>query len=335
MIHLVVCPHHLAYGGTQLSVLHWLRHLNPQQYRVTILAMSRGGLSELFEAHWPVIYDAEGYPRITEILADLQPDLVHCCPPGGRDNPYITQAALIAPVTQTIMCPRPAANLDKVCGTAVISEYVRMLQSPQVDVTLIELPYDPAVCPEGGFDRAHFGLPEDTLLVGSFGNHRLENAHFMKLVRDFDGDGVHFAIRSDIRYPYWRGRKRITVMRKRFDEAEKISFFKLLDVFLYPTTNEAYGLVFLEAMAQKVPVVSYANSAISSTVSVGGLLASGHDRLHLRMQLDRLLGDADLRHRLGKDGAALVAERNDPRRIATEYDTFFRNSLARAASRYP
>ncbi|OSM04049.1 glycosyltransferase family 4 protein [Magnetofaba australis] len=331
MIHLMICPNHLAYGGTQLSVRHWLPYLDRDKYRVTILAMGRGGLSESFESLWPVVYDDNNYPNIERHIAELKPDLIHFCVAGGPDLEYVSRAAKLAPVTETVMCPRPASNAAEVSGVTVISEYVKILQPPGQQVAITELPYDPNAYPtEASFDRAHFGIPEETLLVGSFGNHRAENAHFMKLVRDFDRPGVHFAIRSDMRYPYWRGRNRITVLRQRFSEAEKIAFFRLLDVFLYPTSNEAYGLVFLEAMAQKTPVVSYADSCIPGTVGPGGLLAARHDRRHLRAQLDRLLDDADLRQRIGAAGAQLVAERNDPQHIADQFDAFFSHALANA-----
>ena len=46
MIHILLCPHVLDYGGAQLGVLHWAKHLDKSRFKVTILAM---GKLEFFE----------------------------------------------------------------------------------------------------------------------------------------------------------------------------------------------------------------------------------------------------------------------------------------------
>lgn len=64
MIHILICPHALDYGGSQLTVHHWAKFLDKSKFRITILAMKKGGLSDKFEANYRVYYDDVGYPNM-------------------------------------------------------------------------------------------------------------------------------------------------------------------------------------------------------------------------------------------------------------------------------
>lgn len=322
MTHILLCPHTLDYGGSQLSLLHWARFLEKSKFRVTVLAMARGGLSEKFEASFPVYYDDLEYSHIAAYIARLKPDLVHAGPPGGRDFKYITEAARLVPVTQTVMCPRQVGNHKDVAGSVVISKFVLSLQKEKENVFQIDLPFDPS-----GYDirfgKDHFGLPEDKLIIGSIGNRRKENLHFFNIARHYNNRNVHFVIKTDRRYRYLLGRSRITRLNRYLSEDEKMSLMNCLDIFLYPTSNEAYGLVFVEAMSRKVPVITYDDSANREVVDGGGLLAPLNDMEEMTRLLDALVLDEGRRKALGEVGQELVFRRNTPQRIAAEYEAFF------------
>ena len=326
MKHILICPHYLVYGGSQLGIHHWAKYLDRSRFKITVLAMGKGGLSEKFEAHYPVIYDADGYPGIEKHIKEIKPDLVHAGPPGGKEMEYIKKAAALVPVTQTVMCPRVVSNYNDVVGSVVLSDYVVGLQSRTDRVVKIDLPFDPGDY-EIKYDRRHFGLPEDKLVVGSFGNGRRENTHFMKIARRYKGAGVHFVIKTDIKYRYVFGRKRVSVINRFLSEDEKMSLYDLMDVFMYPTSNESYGLVFLEAMSRGVPVITYDDTANGEVVGKGGVLAPLHDMDAMTGILKRLsLNDAE-REELGQRGRELVAGRTDPKAIAAKYEEFFDEAL--------
>ncbi|MHC4350910.1 MAG: glycosyltransferase family protein, partial [Planctomycetota bacterium] len=154
MRRILICTHPLCYGGSQLSIHHWAKHLNPVEYEVVILASERGGLSEKFESHYEVHYDADEYPRIEEYIDTLSPDLVHACPGGGVDHRYIQAAARRVPVTQTMMCPYLAGNLDVTAKVAVPSEYVLSMQPDISKIIHIDHPFDMSEY-SADFDRAH------------------------------------------------------------------------------------------------------------------------------------------------------------------------------------
>ncbi|WKZ32528.1 MAG: glycosyltransferase family 4 protein [Thermodesulfobacteriota bacterium] len=326
MIHLLICPHRLDYGGSQLGIHHWAKHLDRSRFMVSVLAMGKGGLSEKFEASYPVFYDGPDYPNIEDYIRRLRPDIVHCAPGGGSDHEYIRKSARLTTVTQTVMCPRQAGNFDDVAGSVVLSGFVLSLQKRKENIIRIDLPFDAGEY-DARYGRAHFGLPEGKLLICSIGNARKENTHFMRIARRYENPDAHFVIRSERSYNYFFGRKRVTVLRSRLTEDEKMSLMRLSDVFLYPTSNESYGMVFLEAMANNLPIITYDDAANREVVGEGGLLARLNDIQGMAALLDRLVKDKSLREGLGKKGHELLMKRNDPGAIARKYEEFFLNAL--------
>lgn len=319
---ILICTHPLAFGGSQLSIHHWAKYLDRDRFEVVILASARGGLSEKFESHYEVHYDADEYPNIGAFLDRLRPDLVHACPGGGVDHAYIREAARRVPVTQTMMCPRRPGNLDVTERVVVPSEYVLALQPDPSKIVHIDHPFDASEY-DPRFDRSHFGLPEGKLLVLSLGNDRPYNDHFVRIAQGCRHPDAHFVIRTPRRYPLASRRRNLTVLNRFVSEDEKLSLFALADVFLYPTREEAYGIVFLEAMSQRTPILSYAESAMPEVIGRGGMLAPLGDRRRLAELLDHLLDSPRQRERLGNAGFELCATRNDPRRIAARYAELF------------
>ena len=314
MKHILLCPHTLDYGGTQLSVHHWAKFLDRSKYKISVLAMKKGGLSEKFETHYPVYYDDIDYPNITDFIEKLNPDIVHACPGGGKPHDYITKAAKFVPVTQTVMCPRKASNLNDVAMSIVPSKYVLS----DYNAT---------------FNKRHFGMPEDKIIVGSLGNNRRENSHFLKIARQANKGNVHFVIKTNLKYKHYIKQRLLlskkcgTIINKFLTEDEKMSLFKCFDIFLYPTSNEAYGIVFLEAMSQKIPIISYNDTAMPEVIGEGGLLAPLHDTESMTKLLDDLVKNEGKRKELGLAGYNLVMKRNLPQDIAKQYEAFFEDVI--------
>jgi glycosyltransferase involved in cell wall biosynthesis len=77
-----------------------------------------------------------------------------------------------------------------------------------------------------------------------------------------------------------------------------------LDILLAPSLWEGFGLVFLEAMAQAVPIIATNVSAIPEVILDGetGLLTPPHDVEALAEALSKLLADKPLRQYMGLQG---------------------------------
>jgi len=94
-------------------------------------------------------------------------------------------------------------------------------------------------------------------------------------------------------------------------EDDKPSLLAAGDLFVLPSAQDSFGLVFLEAWACRKPVVGVDAGAVASLVADGedGLLVPYADARALAGAISRLLDDPDLRRRLGERGFDKVRRR--------------------------
>jgi glycosyltransferase involved in cell wall biosynthesis len=88
-------------------------------------------------------------------------------------------------------------------------------------------------------------------------------------------------------------------------------YYERAAVVVCPSRREGYGVAAREAMAYGRPVVASAVGGLVDAVEdeVSGLLVPPGDAGGLRAAIERLLGDPDLRRRLGDDGRAIAQDR--------------------------
>jgi glycosyltransferase involved in cell wall biosynthesis len=92
------------------------------------------------------------------------------------------------------------------------------------------------------------------------------------------------------------------------------------DVFTLPSFEEPFGLVFLEAMAMKRPIVGIDNGGTPEVVEHGksGLLSAPWDIPALAENIGKLVADAELRRRFGEHGRERVVSFFNLQRMADE-----------------
>ena len=92
------------------------------------------------------------------------------------------------------------------------------------------------------------------------------------------------------------------------------AWYVAADATVLPSHYESFGMVAMEAMACGIPVVASRVGGLQTTVRDGvtGLLVPDHDPAALAAALERLLGDADLRFRLGREGVQWAARHRWP-----------------------
>ncbi len=163
--------------------------------------------------------------------------------------------------------------------------------------------------------RQELGLPADAPLVGSvcrlIEQKGLDNAldGFAQVAAEFPA--AHYAIAGD--GPL---RGALEAQAARLGVADRVHFlgwradapaiFAALDVLLAPSRWEGFGLVFLEAMALGVPVISTRVSAIPEVIADGetGWLVPPDDPAAIAGALRAALVDPDERCRRGEAGRA-------------------------------
>jgi glycosyltransferase involved in cell wall biosynthesis len=93
------------------------------------------------------------------------------------------------------------------------------------------------------------------------------------------------------------------------DDPDRIStLLSASDIFLMPSTAEAFGLMALEAMACGTPLIVFDQTALPEVIGDAGLVVGMRDSSALANAIDRLLQDEDLRTWLGKNALRRIEE---------------------------
>lgn len=89
---------------------------------------------------------------------------------------------------------------------------------------------------------------------------------------------------------------------KKYNEEKKHS--KNADIFIFPTLNEAFGFVLLEAMEHALPCIATDEGGISDIVDEGetGFIVSKRNANILAVKIEYLLIHPEERMRMGKLG---------------------------------
>lgn len=116
--------------------------------------------------------------------------------------------------------------------------------------------------------------------------------------------------------------------------AELRDIYPSADVFVMSSVTtqkgakEGFGLVMLEAMASGVPVVAFSSGGIPQLIThdVNGLLCEEKDVKTLAENINKVLGDEELRNRLIQNGNKTVKE-YDYKEIAKKYSEIYLSAM--------
>ena len=95
---------------------------------------------------------------------------------------------------------------------------------------------------------------------------------------------------------------------------EWVRAWREADLFVMPTRNEAFGLVYQEAAAAGLPAIGSRLNAVPEIIEDGvtGLLVAPGDVNGLVQALDQLIASAELRDRLGRNARRKIEQDADP-----------------------
>jgi glycosyltransferase involved in cell wall biosynthesis len=108
-----------------------------------------------------------------------------------------------------------------------------------------------------------------------------------------------------------RGLAERVIFKGAVTDEELVDLYKTCDVFLMPSRQEGFGIVFLEAMAFKKPVIGGNHGGTPEVVvhSETGFLVEHGDVDDLAQRIATLLGDPELCKQMGEAGRRRVEEK--------------------------
>ena len=156
--------------------------------------------------------------------------------------------------------------------------------------------------------RPHFGRRVRLILVGA----------------DEGGVGGRDAITRRIAAHGLQGE---VVLTGEVDDAELARLYETADLFVLFSRYEAFGLVYLEAMAHSAPVLTHDVGAVTEVLSSGAVIVPRYDAAATVRELVRLVVDDAARRRLGADARAMVEKSYSWDAVATRYRQVYEEAI--------
>jgi glycosyltransferase involved in cell wall biosynthesis len=115
-------------------------------------------------------------------------------------------------------------------------------------------------------------------------------------------------------------------------QADTRPFYTVMDIFALSSAQESFGLVLIEAMYAKLPIVATRVGGIPTVVAENqtGLLVSPGNPPELADSLLTLIDDQNLRQRLGEQGFERAHEKFSSRRYACDIAELYERLAARS-----
>lgn len=109
-------------------------------------------------------------------------------------------------------------------------------------------------------------------------------------------------------------------------DADLVQQYARASIFALFSHFEAFGLVYFEAMAHGVPVVTHRVGANAELLTRGAIVVAPFDREAATTALVRLVNDTDARHRLGQEARQLVQQQFTWERCALTFLQVYREA---------
>ena len=279
------------FGGIQETVYELCRAL--PGIRHSILGHTDGPMRPLFDR----LPDVEtslmprGYPELLRYVLEHRIDVVHKQLGGGDTSSFLfplRRPDRVCAVVESMHCPRDCKTPPDVVDVVLVASQYTLSQQTGVHPMVKVIPYGiEPVLPTKTREEilAVWGIPPTSRVVGRIG--RLSGS---KLVHETIETVLYLWHQgmSDIRcviggtIPRDEGFTYATQLR-RYDQYpvchfvgearshdEKANWIAALDLVCYPTQGEGFGMVFLEAIHQRIPIASYDTGANAEVIGPAG-----------------------------------------------------------------
>ncbi|MEL6441750.1 MAG: glycosyltransferase family 4 protein [Cyanobacteria bacterium J06621_8] len=165
----------------------------------------------------------------------------------------------------------------------------------------------------GRFSRQDLGLPDNVLLAFFVGDIRTPRKNLDTVLKALANvPDLHLAIAGSTEdSPYLELAANLNISDRTHFLGYRIDISELMramDMFVFPSRYEPFGMVISEAMATELPVVTTRSTGVSDIVTPesGIVLADTEDVEELEKALKKLVSNCDLRKQMGLAGRNIV-----------------------------
>jgi len=313
-------------GGIAEQTYLLVKHLPRDQFRQYSIGYCHfdGEFAKKFEACGvPCIESDKYYTNIKQIIADKKIDIVHKQTGGGDFPSYIIEARKLGiPVVETIHCPRmsslPLNYVKKIIYTTDYTKnknhhsYFNKMTPIQYALDLKEpFPFcldreDNATIKVGRLGRIVPDKRPDVMLDVA----ELLWNHYGPDVEVHIAGMIPTDYEHHIKYgqEFLERAKNIPNVKYHGFVENKYDFWKSLDVALNPVWETSFDIVFLEAMACGIPIVTWDNSAAKYVVGNAGIVTE--ENVHSLYQgVCKLVDDPGYGQLLGAIGRGYIMDK--------------------------
>jgi L-malate glycosyltransferase len=205
-----------------------------------------------------------------------------------------------------------------VVQTPTEGEAVREIGIPSFRIVLQGLGVDPAECTSGDREvaRASWRISSGEFVIGHLANQSAEKGTIDLLRAAAEVRRGGLPLRVVLAGPampsfttFWKAFGPVPWVTQLgpLDDRQKLDFFAAIDTFALPSRSDSFGLVFLEAWANSLPVIGYRTGGVADVIrhETDGLLIRCGDLTGLQNALRRM-ADAAVRQAWGTAGRERV-----------------------------
>lgn len=309
----------LEMGGAERVVAGIIRHDKKNEH--TVFAYKSGPMREVLESAGAkvIVKDEVKEPN-------LELDMIHAHT-GGAESLILQGTKGLFPSIETIhspvvSCMKDAYVTNRVGVSNVVTKMNRKCQTIYNGVDLGRLPEFSDR--NDGFKaryRKEMGIPENAFVIGRIGRIATDKCveEFLVACWKFqrnhsNADNIHILIGGDATEPGYMSK--VKIMAASFPlknvhftgEVENVMpVYGSMDVFLYPSPTEGFGLVYVEAMASGVPVIAWDND-VTREILMGSALLTNPSIDGLVNGLVSMYNSESIRHNFGVQGYKTARE---------------------------
>lgn len=179
--------------------------------------------------------------------------------------------------------------------------------------------------------RKRLGIPVDKVIIGSvanggaFGSPRKGGYYIKKCLEAFDESGIDYAFLNIGSENPREDNPQIINIGYVPEEEKMAELYSSMDIFLFPSLSESFGLVVIEAMSCGVPVIAFDCGAIGEIINDGenGFLIDYKDEQELIKATIKLATSESLRKAFASDARRTACRRFDFDRMVNEYHALY------------